>query len=277
MKLTDFNAFQFPGGERHIELGGPPPFSTNEPLTAHLRTPSDIFDLMLADNIMRRWGELKPQVLYVPYLPYARQDRHTTDSSPYSLQVIAGILNGLDFKNVVIYEPHSKTAEDLINNCVPIGFDHQAKAFIEDVIKAKGPDCVLLAPDEGAIKRTRRVAKLTGLRMGIGIKDRNPQTGRLDYVDMHGYFSDCNVIVLDDICDGGATFNLLADYMAKHSGDRGMSYKSLSLFVAHGIFSKGFDPLKAYGMIGTTDSFYVDQPVEGYAGEPRVLVYHSIG
>jgi ribose-phosphate pyrophosphokinase len=56
------------------------------------------------------------------------------------------------------------------------------------------------------------------------------------------------VLVVDDLCDGGATFLALADALADVVADAG-------LYVSHGVFSKGLDALLGrYGRIITTDS-----------------------
>jgi ribose-phosphate pyrophosphokinase len=56
-------------------------------------------------------------------------------------------------------------------------------------------------------------------------------------------------LIVDDICDGGGTFiGLAAELKNKNAG-------KLYLAVSHGIFSKGFDSLKCFDKIFTTNSF----------------------
>ena len=49
-----------------------------------------------------------------------------------------------------------------------------------------------------------------------------------------------NCLIVDDICDGGGTFIPLAKKL-KNAGA-----KTVTLYVTHGIFSKGLDPLKEH-------------------------------
>lgn len=60
------------------------------------------------------------------------------------------------------------------------------------------------------------------------------------------------LLVIDDICDGGGTFVLLANELKKHNPTR------FSLFVTHGIFSKGVEVLydAGYSSVITTDSLF---------------------
>lgn len=76
-------------------------------------------------------------------------------------------------------------------------------------------------------------------------KERDQETGRIVKhfgPDAHGL----KVIVMDDLCDGGATFVSMAS-----------AFDSPDLYVTHGIFSKGLKPLAdaGYKNIITTNSY----------------------
>ena len=56
-----------------------------------------------------------------------------------------------------------------------------------------------------------------------------------------------NCVIIDDLCDGGATFIAIA---------KQISEQHLTLIVSHGIFSKGFTELQTwFDSIITTDSY----------------------
>jgi len=76
---------------------------------------------------------------------------------------------------------------------------------------------------------------------------------------LEGYnLNDRVCIVVDDICDGGRTFNSLG-LRLQQSGCR-----EAYLFVSHGIFSQGTTKLlEYYKTIGTTNSFNHNTLVEG--------------
>lgn len=76
-------------------------------------------------------------------------------------------------------------------------------------------------------------------------------------------FSDRGYNLVDDLCDGGRTFIEAAKIIKTYN-------KSSSLFVAHGIFSKGFDELLSYfDSIYTTNSYqdFVNLPKNVYVEE----------
>lgn len=267
MNPNHFKAFTFPGGERHVTVE--PQAIGSHATTAILRSSDDILDLALAAEILSRSPRM-PELI-MPYIPYARQDRATTGNSAFSLKAFATILNGLNFPKVHVYEPHSDVAPALISNCVIHHCDAAVAEYLWELQDLGLQDILLFAPDAGAEKRVSRVHKnVSGERSVLGevgqaIKHRNPSTGWVEVSFVTPNVNGRNVLVVDDICDGGATFNQLAPAL-KDAGA-----KSLHLFVAHGIFSKGIDELRThYQTIATTDSFY-----DGRFGED-VYTYNSI-
>ena len=75
-----------------------------------------------------------------------------------------------------------------------------------------------------------------------GEKVRDQLTGNIVRYKIVGEPVGKNVLIIDDICDGGMTFKLLAkDLLAAGA-------KSVVLFVTHGLFSKGLQTLKDSGI-----------------------------
>jgi ribose-phosphate pyrophosphokinase len=64
------------------------------------------------------------------------------------------------------------------------------------------------------------------------------------------------ILIKDDLCDGGATFIAIAEYLEKHYPER-----KRELFVAHGLFTKGVDHVaKHYSQVITTNSYQDFEP-----------------
>ena len=70
-----------------------------------------------------------------------------------------------------------------------------------------------------------------------------------------------NLIVVDDICDGGATFISLAESIKKYN-EKANWY----LIVTHGIFSKGVSELEKYYNIMCVDNEYNRLRLENKTG-----------
>lgn len=249
LKLDDprIKRMTFSGGERHIQTDALCDEKYTE-ILARLQSANDIMDLLLLTNILKSRGS-QPDRLIIPYLPYARQDRHTTDHSPYSLEVMAGLINNLGYKQVELFDCHSDKSLELINNCIMQDSYYYVKQFINII----GPDknWLIVAPDNGATFRaTRTQLYISGFTdIGQCTKERDPSNGHLVYKSFSKNMKNRNILIVDDCLDGGKTFELLYDMIKPE-------VKEVALFVSHGIFSKGESVVtKNYNYVGCTDSF----------------------
>jgi len=92
-------------------------------------------------------------------------------------------------------------------------------------------------------------------QLPVCLHKRDVRTGNILGVVVDQNVTDLNLLVVDDICDGGRTFTELSKTLSMP--------KKLELFVTHGIFSKGVKELtEAYDHIYTTNSFHGVVPEE---------------
>jgi len=235
VKNVKYKDFSFSAGEYQfkileVESGGV--------IEIDLRYESDaeLVRIMLINNAIRAYLELKGLskrvVLNIPYIPYGRQDRICHEGEAFSLEVIAGLINMCCFDEVLTLDTHSVVSYS-INNLVDMALDYGS---------ARRKTCVI-APDAGAGIRAKNFAEANSIPdVFILDKQRCSKTGHLLYKDISEKLLESinsyeNIIVVDDICDGGKTFIELAKLIKR---------KDLTLRVSHGIFSKGKKELELY-------------------------------
>lgn len=245
-KEIEFQSFIFSGGEPHIKIK--PDFDVSETVTITHRINSfnDFGLLLLAVDALKRM-DVKLINVFIPYFPAARQDRVMIAGEPLSVKVYADILNSLKLNKITVFDAHSEVTSALLDNCEVIP-NHD---FIAQVLTKIGNDVKLISPDGGALKKIYKVSEYLG---GIDVvecsKSRDVKTGKLSgfkVYDDNLQGMDC--LIVDDICDGGGTFIGLAEELKKKNAGK------LYLAVSHGIFNKGFESMKAFEKIFTTDSF----------------------
>ena len=230
--------FNFSGGECHVSING---IDIRERtfITAHLYSSDDVMRLLLTVDAVRRLNQETNIHLTIPYFPYARQDRVCNKGEAFSLSVMAGLINNLNCKKVVIYDPHSQVTIDQVNNCEVIS---QAEILLDSLvsedIKEKG--LILVSPDKGAANKTKDAAEKLGVEAIYCTKVRDVKTGQITGTHIPEGVTGKNFIIIDDICDGGRTFTELSKALKKEGA------KDLYLYVTHGIFSKGLDVLKEH-------------------------------
>lgn len=190
--------------------------------------------------------------LWMPYLPYARQDKFIHNNECFALRAFGNLLNSLEFDRVSSFDAHSDVAGRVIKNFHSVSAD----ALIKQLVKDYDTVCY---PDLGAQSRYRMDNlcnpiintrnQVANKQFLIGGKVRDQSTGRITSYKLNREpVEDEKVLVVDDLCDGGATFVLLGQELQKY-------HVQADLYVSHGIFSKGLDELKKYyNKIYTTDS-----------------------
>lgn len=240
-KASGVDAFFFPGGEPHVKI---PQFQDDVLLYLKLRTWNDVgLAAALIDALERqdKWFRV-----FIPYFPGARQDR-TDGHSPLTLDLMGRVLGrGVKF-SIDVFDPHSDAIHERMNVFVhmPCDLPYEPSEGVAGVI----------APDAGAVRRAAlfRDTFYHNAPLIECSKMRDFKSGKFVGYDMPDLKSVGHYVVVDDICDGGGTFNLLAE---RFDLDQFGSDSTLELFVSHGIFSKGLSAISPlYERITTTDSW----------------------
>lgn len=224
----------FPGGERNVKIVDPGEIERFGAFTVRcvFRSSDDLIDMLLLVNAIRNVNRNTKLRLFIPYFPFARQDRVMTPGEPFALQVMVNIIKSCNFNEIEVWDPHSDVLSGM--------FDPGVLKIVpqEDLVRI-GPDidACIVSPDAGALKKIYKVAKRVNLPVVEANKVRDVETGQIIKTkiddDIKNY---TKAYIVDDICDGGKTFVELAKVMR----DKNPSI-NIVLHVTHGIFSKGRD------------------------------------
>ncbi len=221
---------KFAGGECHVRLVSGINETDRVRINTRLNTSDDIMNLCLTVDALRNLSVSYIEV-FIPYIPYARQDRVMVTGEPLSVKVFANIINALQLNKVFVFDAHSEVSVALLNNCHNILNHEMVKHFIQQFNIS---DYVLVSPDLGAYKKVDKLAQKLEYKGNIatGIKIRDLATGQIiksDVITENLNGKTC--IVVDDICDGGRTFIELSKALKeKNAGD-------LYFIASHGVFS----------------------------------------
>lgn len=270
-----YQQFSYPGGEIGVRINANDlgylrdATPANHTIVARIHSPADQVALALLMNAIREHDvHNRGFDLALPYLPYARQDRVCAPGDSLSIKVFADFVNNLGCFRVWTFDPHSNVAKPLIKNSFVFNQLCLIAKNLEFVKRINnGEKVVLVAPDDGAQKKTEEVARYLSLAAPIatGKKVRDQVTGKILSTELSGNVEGATAVMIDDICDGGRTFTELGKVL------RVRGAKKVVLYVTHGIFSKGLEELLTrFGgqidEIWTTDTFrpITDIPVADF-------------
>jgi ribose-phosphate pyrophosphokinase len=239
----------FPGGEPHVKV--PASLTGNVLAFLKLRTWADVGIAGCLIDALCRDSNVETLATFIPYFPGARQDKVKRNGSddPFSPLTLALMADFLTHENyTAVFDAHSRVLFDF---CRPI-----SNVMPKDLRLPIAHDVVgIIAPDEGAVERAASFRNMFYPQANIlqCRKRRDPITGKLSGYEMPKLPAIGRYMIVDDICDGGGTFNLLADEFIEDEYFHG---SRLELFVSHGIFSKSLENISpVIERITTTDSW----------------------
>lgn len=197
--------------------------------------------LALLQSLLENLGVNTCRLIF-KYLPYARADRLFGQGESFGLAAFAKLID--PFYEVFAYDIHNfENTENLMGPITNIGinvflFFGNACWYLDSL----NTESVLISPDKGAKEKVKSVAEYFEHDVVYAEKVRDTKTGQIIDTTLSETDKikgkDC--VIVDDICDGGGTFIPLAKKL-KEAGA-----KTVTLYVTHGIFSKGLDPLKEH-------------------------------
>lgn len=232
ISFIDIKSFIFSGGEVSVKLPYIIKFDRMI-LTAYIKNSDELMKVVMIKDALDRSGVNNVE-LVMPYIPYARQDRVCSDGESLSISVFARMINSCNFKSVTVNDSHSSAALMLIDRVVEI---EQRSNIHNPVFKDRLDtldNIVVVAPDAGANKKSEAIAKDLVAPFIQCLKTRDMATGKLSgfkCLATKDEIEGRDVVIFDDICDGGGTFLGLEKVISE------LDPASISVFFTHGIFS----------------------------------------
>jgi ribose-phosphate pyrophosphokinase len=248
-------ARRFPDSELQVELArsvrGHDVFliqSTSPPVDQHL-----IELLMLADAC-RRAGALRLTCV-IPYFGYARQDRRAGRRS-LGARVAADVIASAGFHRLVLIDAHTPAIEGFFS--VPIEHLTAVPLLARTVAPLLSAQCVVVAPDLGAVKLAREYARQ--LRLPIAIVHKTRIDGEaVEATAVMGTIAGRSPLIIDDMLSTGGTVEA-AVAVLRSAG----AVDPITVAVTHALLvGRAREALPKLGlaqMIGS-DSVEFDEPV----------------
>lgn len=210
-------------------------------------------------TIVAAWAQLaahdhpaQRRILVMPYLPSARGDKDI----PGPARINGAMAGRSGITDLVTIDPHSQGWLQAMRDASgEIGAVVQTRLLplggvVYDALGRRDDLAGVIAPDRGARDRASTVAAEFDVPVFTAVKHRDPQTGKLSGYALSELAAPAGrYLVVDDICDGGGTFGLLAAAAPAEA--------TLQLWVTHGGFTGGRrtrDALSRYAAVDTTDS-----------------------
>lgn len=187
----------------------------------------NLMELLILIDSMKRASAGRINAV-IPYYGYARQDRKAKSRDPITAKLVANLLTTAGADRVITMDLHSNQIQGFFD----IPLDHlSGSELITDYYKEKRMDnMVVVSPDAGSVKRSRKLARSLNCSFAIIDKER-PKPNETAVMNIIGDINGKNCILVDDMIDTAGTITTGANALID------MGANSVYAACSHGVFS----------------------------------------
>jgi ribose-phosphate pyrophosphokinase len=208
-------------------------------IKSHRSVNDHIMETLLLVKTCKR-SDVKSITLVMPCYPYARQDKKDNPRGAISGKDVADFFEMAGVNRIICVDLHCSQIQGFFNipcdNLYCAGLIHsKLKELYFDSDRDFQNNYVVIAPDEGALKRAKNYANLFRLPFMVLSKERDySKKNVVDKSILIGdrkYLQDKTAIIVDDMCDTFGTILSVTNVLMEKGA------KNVIVAVSHGIFS----------------------------------------
>ncbi|WP_343192719.1 ribose-phosphate pyrophosphokinase [Buchnera aphidicola (Taiwanaphis decaspermi)] len=165
----------------------------------------------------------------IPYFGYARQDRRVRSTRvPITAKIVADFLSRIGVDRVLTVDLHAEQIQGFFD--VPVDNVFGSKILLEDMIKKKWDNPIIVSPDIGGVVRARAIAKLLHDTDMAIIDKRRPIYNVSQVMNIIGDVNNRDCILVDDMIDTGLTICKAAEALKDNGAKRVFVYATHPVF-----------------------------------------------
>jgi ribose-phosphate pyrophosphokinase len=166
----------------------------------------------------------------IPYYAYARSDKKTMPRVSIGGRLVADLLVTAGASRILTMTLHAPQVHGFFS--VPVDHLHALREIAAHFRRQDLAGAIVVSPDLGNAKSASLLARMLGLPVAAGAKERHSDT-RVTISSIIGDVAGRDVIVLDDEIARGTTIIELLTRLREHGA------RSVRIACTHGLFSDG--------------------------------------
>ncbi len=223
---------QFPDGENYVRFD-----ESVRGTDAYILQPTcppvdtNLVVLLEAIDALRRASAWRITPV-IPYYGYARQEKKDAPREPITAKLIADILTVAGANRVMCLDLHADAIQGFFN--IPVDHLTAIHLFIDYFAKsiAAGLDnVVVVSPDEGRVKKVRKVVQELKAPLAVGYK-HHPHHNVTEVTHLAGDVRGKTPIIIEDMITTGGSIVQAVDALIAHG-----CHPQIHIAATHGIFA----------------------------------------
>lgn len=191
-------------------------------------TNDNLMELVVMIDALRRASAGRVTAV-IPYFGYARQDRRVRSARvPITSKIVADLLSNVGVDRVLTVDLHTEQIQGFFD--VPVDNVFGSLVLLEDMLKKKLVNPIVVSPDIGGVIRARAIAKLLN-DIDMAVIDKRRSKANVSQV-MHiiGDIFGRECVLVDDMIDTGSTLCKAAIALKKQGAKKVFAYATHPIF-----------------------------------------------
>src|SRR5688500_139527 len=189
---------------------------------------TNLVEILICLDALRRASAARVTAV-IPYYGYARQETKDQPREPITAKLVADLITAAGAHRVMCMDLHAEAIQGFFN--LPV--DHlTAINLMSDYFVRKGlQDIVVVSPDEGRVKKARKVVAALQSPLAVGYK-QHPKHGLSEVTHLAGDVKGKTPIIIEDMITTGGSIIEAVDALLEHGCN-----PEIYVSCTHGIFA----------------------------------------
>lgn len=196
--------------------------STCPPVDTHL------MELLICMDALRRASVWRVTAV-IPYFGYARQEKKDAPREPITAKLVADLVSTAGASRVMCMDLHADAIQGFFN--LPVDHLTAINLISNYFVEKKLENIVVVSPDEGRVKKSRKVVSVLNAPLAVGYK-HHPGMGITEVTHLAGDVKGKTPIIIEDMITSGGSMVEAVDALLQHG-----CKPEIYIACTHGIFA----------------------------------------
>jgi ribose-phosphate pyrophosphokinase len=165
----------------------------------------------------------------IPYFGYARQEKKDAPREPITAKLVADLVSTAGANRVMCMDLHADAIQGFFN--LPVDHLTAINLISNYFVEKKLQNIVVVSPDEGRVKKSRKVVSALDAPLAVGYK-HHPGLGVTEVTHLAGDVKGKTPIIIEDMITSGGSMVEAVDALLKHG-----CKPEIYIACTHGIFA----------------------------------------